>query len=266
MSAAARCASSTRSTTTGCCSSRATASRPSTSSCRPRSPTRAACSPASRRSGSRGRARSCPNHLLALRDGRPLDRVPAARDAADRVRRPRLPRRLGLEGLPGDRRGLRARAAGRACSESERLPEPIFTPATKAHDRPRREHRPATQAAELVGAERFAEVERVALELYRFASEHAARARDHHRRHEVRVRPRRRRHARPRRRGVHARLVALLAGRRVRAGRRAAVVRQAVRARLLRDARLGQDRPGPRAPRRGRRRARARATSRRSSA
>jgi phosphoribosylaminoimidazole-succinocarboxamide synthase len=57
--------------------------------------------------------------------------------------------------------------------ESDRLPEPIFTPATKAqegHD----ENIDATQAAELVGAERFAEVERVSLALYRFAAEYAA--------------------------------------------------------------------------------------------
>ena len=57
--------------------------------------------------------------------------------------------------------------------ESERLPEPIFTPATKAvtgHD----ENIDATQAAELVGEERLAEVEAVSLELYRFAAEHAA--------------------------------------------------------------------------------------------
>jgi phosphoribosylaminoimidazole-succinocarboxamide synthase len=57
--------------------------------------------------------------------------------------------------------------------ESEKLPEPIFTPATKAqegHD----ENIDATQAAELVGSERFAEVERVSLALYRFAAEYAA--------------------------------------------------------------------------------------------
>jgi phosphoribosylaminoimidazole-succinocarboxamide synthase len=57
--------------------------------------------------------------------------------------------------------------------ESERLPEPIFTPATKAqegHD----ENIDATQAAELVGAELFDRVERVSLELYRFAAEYAA--------------------------------------------------------------------------------------------
>jgi phosphoribosylaminoimidazole-succinocarboxamide synthase len=57
--------------------------------------------------------------------------------------------------------------------ESDRLPEPIFTPATKAvegHD----ENIGRDAAAELVGAELLAEVERVALELYRFGSEHAA--------------------------------------------------------------------------------------------
>jgi phosphoribosylaminoimidazole-succinocarboxamide synthase len=58
--------------------------------------------------------------------------------------------------------------------ESERLPEPIFTPSTKAlegHD----ENIDREQAVELVGAERFEEVERISLELYRFASERAAR-------------------------------------------------------------------------------------------
>jgi len=57
--------------------------------------------------------------------------------------------------------------------ESDRLPEPIFTPSTKAaegHD----ENIDAAAAIELVGQERFREVERVALELYRFASDHAA--------------------------------------------------------------------------------------------
>ena len=56
--------------------------------------------------------------------------------------------------------------------ESAELPEPIFTPATKAttgHD----ENIDRDQAAELVGAERLAEVERVSIELYRFASDHA---------------------------------------------------------------------------------------------
>jgi phosphoribosylaminoimidazole-succinocarboxamide synthase len=57
--------------------------------------------------------------------------------------------------------------------ESERLPEPIFTPSTKAlegHD----ENIDRERAAELVGQERLDEVERVSLELYRFAADRAA--------------------------------------------------------------------------------------------
>ena len=115
-----------------------------------------------------------------------------------------------------------ARSAGTACRdglrESERLPEPIFTPATKAqtgHD----ENIDRAAAVELVGEERFDEVERLALELYRFASEHARErgiiladtklefGLDDDGRLVLA------------RRGVHARLVALLAGRRVRARR-----------------------------------------------
>jgi len=56
--------------------------------------------------------------------------------------------------------------------ESDELPEPIFTPATKAttgHD----ENIDRDQAADLVGADRLAEVERVSIALYRFAAEHA---------------------------------------------------------------------------------------------
>ena len=56
--------------------------------------------------------------------------------------------------------------------ESDRLPEPIFTPATKAmegHD----ENIDLETAAGLVGAERLAEVQETALTLYAFASAHA---------------------------------------------------------------------------------------------
>jgi phosphoribosylaminoimidazole-succinocarboxamide synthase len=56
--------------------------------------------------------------------------------------------------------------------ESDRLPEPIFTPATKAaegHD----ENIDLEAAARLVGRDRLEEVQRVSLELYRYASEHA---------------------------------------------------------------------------------------------
>jgi phosphoribosylaminoimidazole-succinocarboxamide synthase len=56
--------------------------------------------------------------------------------------------------------------------ESDRLPEPIFTPSTKAlegHD----ENIDLERAAELVGAEQLKEVERISLALYRFAADHA---------------------------------------------------------------------------------------------
>ena len=57
--------------------------------------------------------------------------------------------------------------------ESDRLPEPIFTPTTKAttgHDEPLS----PDEAAALVGDERFAEVANVAIALYRYAADHAS--------------------------------------------------------------------------------------------
>ena len=56
--------------------------------------------------------------------------------------------------------------------ESDELPEPIFTPTTKAttgHDEPLT----AEQSAELIGAERFEELQRVSVDLYRWAAKHA---------------------------------------------------------------------------------------------
>jgi len=72
------------------------------------------------------------------------------------------------------------RATGEVCGhrlpaglrESAQLPEPLFTPSTKAqtgHD----ENITRAEGAELVGAELFGEVERVSLALYSFASEWA---------------------------------------------------------------------------------------------
>jgi phosphoribosylaminoimidazole-succinocarboxamide synthase len=57
--------------------------------------------------------------------------------------------------------------------ESDKLPEPIFTPSTKAtqgHD----ETVDRARGTELVGEERYDELERISLALYSFASEHAA--------------------------------------------------------------------------------------------
>ena len=114
----------------------------------------------------------CPNHLLALDpDGRSTE--------CRRLRM--LPIECVVRGYLSGSGWKDYRRTGAVCGhalpagleESERLPEPIFTPATKAevgHD----ENIDLARAAELVGAGRLAEVERVSLELYRFAYEHAA--------------------------------------------------------------------------------------------
>jgi phosphoribosylaminoimidazole-succinocarboxamide synthase len=56
--------------------------------------------------------------------------------------------------------------------ESDKLPEPIFTPSTKA-DEGHDENITRDRAAELVGEERMREVERVAIELYTTAADYA---------------------------------------------------------------------------------------------
>jgi phosphoribosylaminoimidazole-succinocarboxamide synthase len=113
----------------------------------------------------------CPNHLLGLRpDGR----------STECRRLEMLPIECVVRGFLAGSGWKEYVRTGAVCghqipaglAESDALPEPIFTPATKAttgHD----VNIDRDQAAELVGAERLAEVERVSLELYRFASEHA---------------------------------------------------------------------------------------------
>ncbi len=112
-----------------------------------------------------------PNHLLALRDdGR----------STECRRLEMLPIECVVRGYITGSGWKDYRATGEICGhrlpdglrESDRLPEPIFTPATKAqtgHD----ENITRDEAAELVGRDRFEEVERIALELYRFAAAHA---------------------------------------------------------------------------------------------
>ena len=116
--------------------------------------------------------RVVPNHLLSLRtDGRamevqrlamlPIECVVRGYLAGSGWKDYRRTRSICGHALPD---GMR---------ESEKLPRPIFTPATKAkegHD----ENIDRERAAELVGRELLAKVERVSLELYGLASEHAA--------------------------------------------------------------------------------------------
>ncbi len=113
-----------------------------------------------------------PNHLLALRpDGRSTE--------ARRLRM--LPIECVVRGyLTGSgwkdyqaTGGTSGHELPPGLRESEKLHKPIFTPATKAqtgHD----ENIDRDRAAELVGADVLAEVERIVIDLYRFASEHAA--------------------------------------------------------------------------------------------
>jgi phosphoribosylaminoimidazole-succinocarboxamide synthase len=114
----------------------------------------------------------CPNHLLALRgDGRSLECK----------RLEMLPIECVVRGYLAGSGWKDYQATGEVCGhalppglrESDRLPEPIFTPATKAHtghdENITREH-----AAAMVGERRLAEVEAISLALYRFAAEHAA--------------------------------------------------------------------------------------------
>jgi len=112
-----------------------------------------------------------PNHMLAIRDdGRSMDC-----------------RKLNMLPIECVVRGYLAgsgwkdyQATGEVCGhalptglrESDRLPQPIFTPATKAqtgHD----ENITRGQAAELIGWDRLLEAEDVSLSLYRTAAEHA---------------------------------------------------------------------------------------------
>jgi phosphoribosylaminoimidazole-succinocarboxamide synthase len=113
-----------------------------------------------------------PNHLLALRaDGR----------STECRRLEMLPIECVVRGYLAGSGWKDYLATGEVCGhrlpaglrESDRLPEPIFTPATKAqtgHD----ENIDRAAAADLVGEDRYDEVERLSLALYRTVSERAA--------------------------------------------------------------------------------------------
>jgi phosphoribosylaminoimidazole-succinocarboxamide synthase len=111
------------------------------------------------------------NHLLSVRDdGR----------STECRRLEMLPIECVVRGYLSGSGWKDYKATGEVCghrlpaglSESAQLPAPIFTPATKAqegHD----ENITGERAAELIGDERFAEVEETTIELYRFVSDWA---------------------------------------------------------------------------------------------
>jgi phosphoribosylaminoimidazole-succinocarboxamide synthase len=113
----------------------------------------------------------CPSHLVALRpDGR----------STECRKLEMLPLECVVRGYLAGSGWKDYKATGAICghvlppglTESAELPEPIFTPATKAttgHD----ENIDREAAAELVGSERLAELERTSIALYRFATNYA---------------------------------------------------------------------------------------------
>jgi phosphoribosylaminoimidazole-succinocarboxamide synthase len=114
----------------------------------------------------------CPNHLLALRDDarstecKRLEMLPIECVVRGYITGSGWKDYLATGTVSGHTlpEGLR---------ESEQLPEPIFTPSTKAqtgHD----ENITRDDAAALVGRDRFNEVERLSIALYEFVAEHAA--------------------------------------------------------------------------------------------
>jgi phosphoribosylaminoimidazole-succinocarboxamide synthase len=113
-----------------------------------------------------------PNHLLALReDGR----------STECRKLEMLPIECVVRGYITGSGWKDYKATGQVCGiqlpeglkESEKLPEPIFTPTTKAHtghDEPLDRE----GAVALVGEERFEELKHASIRLYRFASDYAA--------------------------------------------------------------------------------------------
>jgi phosphoribosylaminoimidazole-succinocarboxamide synthase len=112
-----------------------------------------------------------PNHMLAIRDdGRSME-----------CRRlEMLPIECVVRGYLAGSGWKDYQASGEVCGhrlpdglrEADKLPAPIFTPATKAqegHD----QNITREQAADLIGGERLRKVEAISLELYKIAAEHA---------------------------------------------------------------------------------------------
>ena len=170
---------------------------------------------------------------------------------------------VGLEGLPGERRGLRAPAA-RGPARVRPAPRADLHAGDEGARGARREHharaggraRRARSGSTRSSASRSSSTDR---------GRSRGRARDHPRRHEVRARARRGREARARRTRPSRRTRRASGPPTGTSPAARSVVRQAVRPRLLRVARLGQDRTRARSFRTTSSRARARATSRPSS-
>ena len=180
---------------TGCCWSPPTASPPTTWSIRRRSPTRARCSPGCRRSGSTAPSDICPNHLISYTEV--PDEAAAAPCWSSGSRCSRSSASCAATS-PGS--GWKDyQATGAVCGIE--LPDgPARSPSSCPSRSSRRRRRPrwATTTRTWTStapprswatAPLLEELRRLSIELYALARRARARARDHPRRHQVRVRP-----------------------------------------------------------------------------
>ena len=223
----------TRRATACCWWWRATGSPRTTWCCRPRSRTRAGCSPRCRFGGSSGWIDLGPHHHLVSADLPADPAIPAIGGRAAgwlemlpvECAGPRLP--AGPAWRPTAPPGQSAGRAVVRLVDGSRLPEPVFTPTTKVPVGTHDEAMTYAQVVDLVGADRAAELRDRTLAVYR-RSVGRPRSGGSCSRTPTRVRPGRGRRADLRRRGTHPGLVPVVAGGPVGAGRPQLVVRQAV--------------------------------------
>ena len=186
-----------------------------------------------------------PHHLLSC-DVNDFD-LPAGTDLEPLVGRSMLVRKSEVVPIECVVRGYLSgsgwkeyQASGTVCGiklpaglrESDQLPEPIFTPATKAEIGEHDENITFEQTCARVGRDLAEELRRRSLDIYKPRRRLRPHPRHHHRRHQIRIRPQCRRRADPHRRSPHARLLPLLARRPVRPRQRPADLRQTIRPRL----------------------------------
>ena len=97
--------------------------------------------------------------------------VPTHRPRSDRMRRARVPVRIGLEGIPADRQRLRREAAGRPARVGPSAGADLH-PGDEGRHRPRHQHQRG-RGGRLVGRDLIARLKALTLEIYRRGAAHA---------------------------------------------------------------------------------------------
>ena len=207
-----------------------------------------------------------PNHVLSTDVDR-MDELPAGTDREPLAGRATLVRKTQVVPIECVVRGYlpgsgwkEYKKQGTVCgiklppglTESDKLPEPIFTPATKeesGHDI----NISFEQMVEIVGKDVAEELRKRSISVYQRGAELRPAARESSSPTRSSSGGAFRRPVDPDRRSADARQLALLARRRLSPRRQPSVVRQAVRPRLARNDRLGQEQHAARAARRCRR-------------